>query len=186
MNCLTTIWSKESLVEHKLGLSIVTASKISCLKSQMLQTRKFHLSKLVLSNVRSSVILVRGLNPSRSLAFQDTTAEDFQIAFTRKLLKLENAKSVKSAKSKSDEMCKVNEAYQYLLRQRAAWESKAKLRMGWSPKIITKISFGPSEDSFIYSRAGSSLTCTTGYSQFHNACRAVFNHENKHIIQISR
>ena len=104
----------------------------------MLQNRKFHLSKLVLSNVRSSVILVRGLNPSRSLAFQDTTAEDFQIAFTRKLLKLENAKSVKSAKSKSDEMCKVNEAYQYLLRQRAAWESKAKLRMGWSPKIITK------------------------------------------------
>ncbi len=48
----------------------------------------------------------------------------------KKLQGLEGPK--KSAKSKYDEMCKINEAYQYLIKQRALWEQKVKLQLGKS------------------------------------------------------
>ena len=64
--------------------------------------------------------------------FQDTSEEDFQIAFTKKILKLEDPKNGQIPKNKTNELVKVNEAYQYLLRQKAAWENKLKLRMGKS------------------------------------------------------
>jgi hypothetical protein len=47
----------------------------------------------------------------------------------KKLQSLDGPKK-KSGKNKSEEMCKINEAYQYLIKQRAAWEHKVKLQLG--------------------------------------------------------
>ena len=71
-------------------------------------------------------------SPNKTLKFkllrQDTTAEDVQMAFMKKLQSLDGPK--KSAKNKYEEMCKINEAYQYLIKQRAMWEHKIKLQLG--------------------------------------------------------
>ena len=42
--------------------------------------------------------------------------------------------------------------------------------------------FGLTPGSFIYSRTGTALTCTTGHSQSVIASHAVINHENKSRI----
>ena len=58
----------------------------------------------------------------------------------RKIRHLEGLTIMGNKKSKSDEMCKINEAYQYLLRQIAAWENKTKNQAG-ERKLSGKFGF---------------------------------------------
>lgn len=75
-------------------------------------------------------------------SIQDTTFEDIQAAFTTKLQREEEknqirllqsrknqsttfgAKDKKLANTKQEELCKINEAYQFLLKLRRNWEVK--------------------------------------------------------------